>query len=615
MQLSRKFESGSIANALLVLVLVLGMLVVSAGTSMFAIRLANQESGQDGAASLAEVAARIAVARLLKDQSLGPGSALDGSAPEIRVLLPSLPEGEGLVTLNPARAVALGIPVSTNNLLSSDAVAGWNGTVGGETASIVAVGRYLGRESRLEVILHVPKFPYVVASTVPIAGDGMTVFGVTDPTALLAGFAVDDALKEPGHVATNDPGTPSLTLSGPTEIFGDARSRGTVSIVAPARVEGERQDQADLVPLPSIDIPADFDPALRPGATVNPLPPDVSAGAPLSGFHKAPGGLAVSGPLAMDGAVIYVVGDVTVDGGLSGNGALVATGDITISGGGGASFTGANGAAVVAGGSLSITGASASARQDFRGLLYTAGNLTTQHVNIAGSVAVNNTSGSGVASVVNSTLVECEALGQVSIPVMLTVQAPPGMVNGPATYHANLGGVGGYGFPGDSDDYLTANMNSPNPDYNNPPPFFEIIQTPTDDPNEPYYQIAMPASRPADVITLGSIRINRFVDGDFTILGPDHTSRASARAALLAADWGGAMQVDQYLDDCESYHWDVGLPGFVEMFNTNAKLLAEAPPAQPGSPGSITVPSFVKLDFSQFYNLAQRIRILSWREV
>jgi hypothetical protein len=199
--------------------------------------------------------------------------------------------------------------------------------------------------------------------------------------------------------------------------------------------------------------------------------------------------------------------------------------------------------------------------------------------------------------------------------VMITVEAPAGLLNEPVTYHANLDGVNGYGFPGDSEHYLTANMNSPNPDYNNPPPFFVITQRPTDNPDQPYFQIAMPESRPADVVTLGSIRINEFIDGEFTVVGPDHTSRAAAREALLAADWGGAMQVDAFLDDAEDYHWNTALPAFVEMFNNNARLLAEAPPAAPGTPGSITIPSFVRLDFSRFYNLADRIRILSWREV
>ena len=49
-------------------------------------------------------------------------------------------------------------------------------------------------------------------------------------------------------------------------------------------------------------------------------------------------------------------------------------------------------------------------------------------------------------------------------------------------------------------------------------------------------------------------------------------------------------------------------------FNTNAALLANAQPVPAGTPGSITIPSFVKLDFSQFYNISDRIRIKSWRE-
>lgn len=618
MSLLRKSQTGSIANALLIFMLVFGMLVVSAGTSMFQLRLSNQEEGLEGARALAEATAQVMVARLIKDQSLDANSKLDGANFEMRLTLPgTYPGGEGLLTLNSGRATALGIPLSYNNLTNTNGIPGRNGlTVEKETANLVAVGRYRNREYKLEVVLNVPKFPYVVSSTVPLEGVNMTVFGVNDPSVLVSGFNVPEDKKDNGHVATNDPGADSLTLKGTSKVKGDAQSRGTVKRDSTVSISGEVREQADAAPVPSIDINT-FDPELRTGASYTTLGSSIAGGSPVTGFNKAPNDLTVNGTLDLNGGVVFVEGNATITGGIKGNGILAATGNIDISGGGGASFTGANGAALVSGGDLALSGSSLG-KQDFRGLVYTEGNLKTNNVNIAGSVAINNTSGTSQKStVVDTVMVESQQLGSVSVPVTVTVAAPGGLLPTPGTYHANLGGTGTWGFPGDATHYMTANMNGVNPDYNNPPPGYVITQKPTDDPTKPYYQIAMPASRPADVIAMGSIRVNEYVNGQFEIVGQDCTTRADAEAALQAVNstWGSSIDIQGFLDASEDYHWNTAMPEFVTMFNTNAAALANAPQVQPSTPGSVPVPSFVKIDFSQFYNVSDRIRIFSWREI
>lgn len=620
MHVSRKLQSGTIANALLIFLLVFGMLVVSAGTSIFQIRLSNHEEGTEGARALAEATAQVMIARLIKDQGLDSNTRLDGGNFEMRLTLPeTYPGGEGLLTLNSSRATALDIPLSYNNLTNGNAVTGRNGlAVAAETANLVAVGRYRNQECKIEVVLNIPKFPYVVSSTVPLEGENMTVFGVSDPSALVSGFNVPDDKRETGHIATNAPGTGSLTLKGTSNIKGDAQSRGTVVKTDPTVVvSGEIRNQAALAPVPDVDLTT-FDPDNRPGATVTDLGSSIMGGTPISGFNKSDTQLDVNGNLNLNGGVVFVDGPVRITGGISGNGALIATGSVEITGGGGASFTGANGAAILAGGDLTLSGAGPSAKQDFRGLVYTTGNLSTNNVNIAGSVAINNTSGTGQPATVKDTnMVESQQLATVSIPVTVTVAPPGGLDPGPATYHANLGGTGNYGFPGDASHYMTANMNGVNPDYNNPPPGYVITQRPTDDPSKPYYQIAMPTTRPADVISMGSIRVNEYVNGQFEKIGEDWDSRAEAEAALQAVNdaWGSNIDIQRFLDDSEAYHWNTGMPGFVAQFNANAAALANAPQVAPGTPGAVTIPSFVKIDFSQFYNVSDRIRIFSWREI
>ena len=640
----RSSRLGSLANTLVVLVLILGMLVVAAGASLFQVNLGRQEQAREGSRALAESAAQVMMARLIKDPNLSATSTLDGGNFPIRLSLPSYPGGEGLATLHPTTAAALGIPVSVNNLLQSGATSGWGTTnVAPETANIVGVGKYRGSEARVEVILYLPKFPYVVSSSVPLQGDGLEVFAVDDPSVLDSGFNPTPDQRRPGHIATNAvdaAGVAAMVLGGGSLIQGDAQSRGTVDPQS-ATITGEIRNYADVAPIPSITL-SDFDPATMPGTTPNPLPPSLAGGTPLSGFHRSSGPLSVTGSLQLSGGFVFVDGAVTVSGGIEGNGALIATGPVTISGGGSA-LSGANGAAILSGGDVSITGTAPADRQQFRGLIYTEGDLTTRNVNVAGAVAVNKPGGAGAASFYQSTLVESRQLGVVQVPVTRTLPGTPaGMASLPPTFHASIQGnnyfnlapvtqVVGSG-PGTANVVMTANMNGPREDYTTPPPGFDITHRPT--AAEPYYQIALPATMPADPTSLGSIRINNLnpsgpcdsVDADGngwqSAYAGDFTDRASAASALIQAaqDWGASDPVgmtNQFLDDALQDYVNNKLPLIVTAWNNNARLLGTAGPTTtyvPGSP-SITIPSVVTLDFSRFYNLSDRIKVLSWREI
>lgn len=87
--------------------------------------------------------------------------------------------------------------------------------------------------------------------------------------------------------------------------------------------------------------------------------------------------------LNLNGGVLYVDGDVTVSKGVTGYGALFATGKIKVSGG---SNLGSDSlCALVAGGDLTISGAGADKTQ-FRGLVYSYGELAVSDVTIVGSL-------------------------------------------------------------------------------------------------------------------------------------------------------------------------------------------------------------------------------------
>jgi hypothetical protein len=636
----RTGQRGSIAQVLFFMLLVLSMLVVSAVGTLFQMRLNRQDQAEDGARRLAEAAIQVTIARILKNPDLAPADL-----PVVELPLASYPDGQGLLALDPGAASALSIPFSVNNLKGGGAVAGWGSTVvAQQTASLVGVGRYMGRESKVEVVLHLPRFPYVVSSTVPIeAIDGLQVFGVNDPSALSMGFgAIPPELREPGHIVTNseDQGAAALQLNGAaTLVEGDAQSRGTVSVGGGARVLGEQRPQADLAPIPAVDV-AGLDTASRPG--VNVIAPGAYGATTLSGFNRSTGNLAIAGGATLDGGILYVDGSVSIDGGLTGNGAIIASGSVQVRGGG--ALTGANGAAILSQGGITLQG-TPSQRSEFRGLLYSEGNLDALDANIAGAVVVNNPDPSGSVQLEQVTLAESQQLAVISIPVLTTLPGTPaGMVAGPATLHANLPDVNPPSYDaGPRNQYLTdgsgpypvrftANMNGPRPDYTTPPPGYTVTHQPT--PDEPYYQIGPPDPMPADLVTLGSIRINNLnpdgpadsYDADSGLAwqnahSPDYTDSASARAALIdaATAWGDSNPA-QHTDDflaAAANHTLSTMDEFIDSWNSNAQLLATVDGNTEYVPGSdpITILTIWQLDLSQFYNLAEGIRILSWRQI
>ncbi|NDD28235.1 MAG: hypothetical protein EB084_08230 [Proteobacteria bacterium] len=396
----------------MLILLAFGVLVVSTASTIFSLNVRYEDDARDGAKRLAESAARLMIARLVAKP------ALQGAeCPSIRVSLESYDGGTGVAVLDAAVAERLGVPKSVNNLTGSGSVPGWGETVvAAETACIVGIGRYRDREVRTEAVLHVPKFPYVVSSSVPVRAEGVHVFGVRDPSALKAGFdAVPPEAKTPGNIVTNafDSQGPALKLAGSnTLIEGNAQSRGTLELVSGAVVKGELRPLSDIAPLPRIDI-GSLDTGHRAG--VSRIEKATLGETSLSGFNRRSGNLAIDGGLNLDGGVLYVDGAVSIQGGLSGAGALIATGPVGIEGGG--SLSGASGIAVVAGGDIHLQG-TPSERAEFRGLLYAEGGLTCEHANIAGSVVVNCSSGSARVQMKSVTLAQSPEVGSVSVSVV-----------------------------------------------------------------------------------------------------------------------------------------------------------------------------------------------------
>lgn len=639
-------KRGSIANALMMTVLTFGLLMVAAGASIFQFNMSNQDGTQDGARRLAEAAVQTTIARLIKKPDVDATTL-----PSLQMQLESYPGGQALLAFDSAQANSWQIPLSVNNLQragnlpATTSLPGWGSTVvQPETANLVGVGRYRGQECRVEAVLYLPKCPYVVASSVPIlAQGGLQVFGINDPSALANGFQnIPASAIEPGHIVTNadDNLTEALRIYGPgTRIEGDAQSHGRLD-VSGATVIGEQRPHAELVPMPQIDIPG-LNTTNKTGNSVlttnnnAPLGPTT-----LTGYNSHEGDLEINGGLTLTGGVLWVNGSLKVQGGLNGKGAVIANGTIQLDGGG--AMTG-DGAALVAQGPIQLNG-TVGQRTEFRGLIYTEGNLSCRYANISGAVVVNNPDPAGAAYMEQVSMAESQQLASINVPIVVRVPGSPGvpgMQGFPPTLHANLptgGDPYGYGV-GAVTQYLggtgaptlfTANMNGPREDYTVPPAGYPVTHQPT--PAEPWYEIGVPNPFPSDPVTLGSIRINNpDPNGSLSSIDNDgygwqsayeqYTDRASARSALIriAQAWGSGnaqAATDAFLDAADQKTISEA-PQFVQIWNYNSKLLGQSNinnPGQPPTPGSILFTNF-SMDLSQFFKVSDRIRVLSWREI
>jgi hypothetical protein len=297
-----------------------------------------------------------------------------------------VPEGGWVVFDRPA-AQRLGLPYSLNNLKGTRAEMGSLGSsVPPATAQLVAVGRSGGQTRRLEVVLAVPPFPFAVASSGPIrARRGVEIAGLR--TLPLVG-SLDSAPLGEADLVSNDPSAEAVFLGAGTRIRGSVQAVGHIA-QDPHNVEvsGALKSQAERELIPHQDF-SKYDP-LAQGWDYNAIEVDQLAGGgpPLSGRRRKAGSLQVTDGLRLDGALLFVDGDLQVQGGLSGKGAVVVTGNVTLEGQ--SQFESGHAVAILSGGDTRIRGSGAQG-SFFQGLVYTQGQFEADRVTLVGSLIAND---------------------------------------------------------------------------------------------------------------------------------------------------------------------------------------------------------------------------------
>ena len=347
----KRRQGQSILSALMLTTLLL-MSLVLLETSTFQSPSQEGSSGMEGAQRLAETAVRLAMARILRDPTV-----TSAALPEWDIELPAYAGGHGLLALDSGRAQEWGIPLSINNLGGRGRIPGWDtAPVNSGTACLVGVGRYRGVEQRLEVVLHVPRFPYVLASSLPVQ-------------------AIDQ---------------------------GNACLSGSIRL------------DSEAAPLPQVDI-ASLDPVA--GTECNPLTAGTLNAPVLHGMYRAQRDLRIERGLTLRQGVLYVDGSLNIRGGLTGNGAIVATGAVSVEGSSGPPK--GNQIAILSGGSMVFQGLPRR-RAQLRGLLYAQGSLQCRHADIVGVVVVNSRRTHGQTLLEQVQLREDSSMASIQVPLSAT---------------------------------------------------------------------------------------------------------------------------------------------------------------------------------------------------
>ncbi len=578
----------ALVNLLLISVLFVGIIFLASGNWIAQLGFSNRSAALSGARRLAEANLQLAIARLIKN----PEDALTS----VQLTLPSYPGGDSFLSCDSAEAAKKGVPHSVNNLKGANSKPSWSGaTVATETANLVATANYRGATVKMEAVLNVPAFPYVVCSSVPIKSmDGLQIFGVASPEALKDGFgSIPEDQKVPGHLASNakDPsGGKSIELLGTnSKIQGDVQSHGAIQKAEGVVVTGELRPSSDMVQMPTLNVQdlitnASSETSEIAGKDLNNLK--------LSGFNKCKD-LTVTGGLQLESGVLYVDGKLKVQGGLSGTGAIIATGGVEINGGG--SLTGDNQAAIIAKGPVTIEGTE-SQTSEFRGLVYTEGNLSCRYTNVAGSVLVNNPDPTGSANLEKVALAQDSSASKLELSVTTKTPAQPDA-------YVPFWSLAAAGMPQLAVLEAGGAMKFKQSAFVNP----------NYDPKVPGSQpFAVPNPLPVDTFELlqeGQIFFWQKADptkGDNKIFHNFDELQYALKALCEAKDFAPA-DLNQIVQDT-AY-------GAASEILSKAQAYVDQLNKKGGPVGGTSTTTTWKFDLSQFFKLSDKIRVLSWRQI
>lgn len=360
-----------LGNVLLLLTIALTLVLTSASVGIFNLRFTNALDNRDHARNLAEAAIYQAIALI----NANPAYGKSNETPAAVTISGLAQEHRGVLTFSPTEAGNLKCKRSTNNLDSNAAQPGDGQAVPEDGVHLVGLGLCGDARCQLEMVYYRPPF------TKAIAASGNVSLSTVTLTGLQPGQAFDPATYQnmlgDTTLFSNNGGADALNITGECDIRGSVGAVGRVALDSTVRVAGEVRPGQPPEEVPGINVASIV-------SDIAGLPNLVAPTSPLSSFaHMSTGGTLSS--LRLDGGVLAVTGDLTIDGPVSGYGAIIVNGNIRINGGAG---VGSDFAAIAASGDIWLE-ASSAATNFFQGLLYSRGNITARRITVIGSIVAD----------------------------------------------------------------------------------------------------------------------------------------------------------------------------------------------------------------------------------
>lgn len=410
---ARSQRAAGILTVLLASTLLLLLAFTVAGTSFHHLSVSNRLGNTQNAKNLAEAALARAVSQLMVDHTRFQGANVNQPVP--------LPEVEDplrqrvFITFDPGQVGAINSQLKTTRLRSSfnnfgsDAATTHEGRqIPPETAYLCAVGVDRGVEKAVECVIYIPRFPWSLASAGPIRALGKTrVSSLSEVPPI--GEDIDPEKELPGHLVSNSTNlNDAIKFEGDEVVVtGDVQAAGGADLGSNL-IQGERRLFASQAPIPSIRI-EDYNTAGMPGVTTF---TDSNGPSEISGYAYRGGSLNFSSGLELNGGILYVDGDITINGQIKGEGAIISTGRVNINANG--ALASSNKVALLSKGDLDLRGTSID-HLLVRGQIYTEGQLTTNNVDIIGNtVSAQGPSGTPGMTLENTNVYSSEQFSSLS---------------------------------------------------------------------------------------------------------------------------------------------------------------------------------------------------------
>ena len=273
------------------------------------------------------------------------------------------------------------VPLSTDNLMGMASVPGSLGQpVPPHCLQLLGVGRCGQVTVQVNSVVYRGGYPFVIASQGPVLAQTGLLVGSLDPNSPDLG---------PGDMVTNSGQQTAVQLGPACVVTGDVRASGGIVLDPQAVVKGQTLPNSAPVQIPQITL-SNFLPS-TPSVLGSSLPGQTLVGPCLS--NQA---LTVYGDLRLDGASLYVKGDLSVQGSIRGRGLVVSEGNLTVSGG--ADMASFDQAVLLSGGDVLLQGAD-QAISRFQGLVYSQGSFRAQNISLVGVFISRGTGGTTLNSV------------------------------------------------------------------------------------------------------------------------------------------------------------------------------------------------------------------------